>query len=245
MRNLYIECYSGISGDMVVGALLDLGADKEALIKGLNSLNIDGFNIKITNVVKGDLEVCDYNVIIEDDEDKKTDFKIKRNYNDISKIIDNSCISKHAKDLSKRIFNIKAKAGSIVHNIPFEEFYFHESGAIDSLADIIGAAICLDNLSIDKVFVSEIFEGHGFINFKNGVLPVPVPAVTYITKEFGLELTIIDVEGEMVTPTGAAILAGLSAHKKLPADYRVIKVGLGNGKRNYSLEGILRMYLIE
>lgn len=243
MEILYIDCSSGVSGDMTVGALLDVGAEKRVLIDGLKSLKVDGFNIKITNVVKNNLTACDYDVIIEDD--FKKSFKIKRNYYDIIKIIDSSTISDNAKDIAKKIFKIKAETGAIVHNIPIEEFYFHESGALDSLADIVGAAICLDNLKIDRVIISKIHDGHGFIKCRKGILPVPVPAVTHIAKEYDLEIVSTEVKGEMVTPTGAAILAAIKTNSKFPNDCRVKRIGLGNGKRNHDSEGLLRMYLIE
>lgn len=244
METLYIECFSGISGDMTVGALLDLGADREALIDGLKSLNVDGFNIRITNIIKNSFKACDYDVIIENDKDSKAVFEVQRNYFDICDIINKSFISNRAKEISKRIFKIKAETGAAVHNIPIAEYYFHESGALDSLADIVGAAICIDNLKIDRVITSKIHDGHGFIKYRKGILPVPVPAVVHITDEYDLELISTEVEGEMVTPTGAAILAGIKTSDKLPDDYRIKRVGIGNGKRNYDSEGLLRMYLI-
>lgn len=245
METLYIECLSGISGDMTVGALLDLGADREALINGLKSLNVDGFNIKITDIIKNNFKACDYDVIIKDDEDSKTFFEVNRNYFDICDIIESSSISNKAKEISKRIFKVKAEAGATVHDVPIENYYFHESGALDSLADIVGAAICIDNLKIGRVITSKIYDGHGFIKYRKGMLPVPVPAVLHITNEYDLELISTEIEGEMVTPTGAAILAGITTGDKLPDDYRIKRVGIGNGKRSYDSDSLLRMYLIE
>lgn len=245
METVYIECYSGISGDMTVGALLDLGADRNVLINGLKSMNIKGFEIKVSRIIKNNLEVCDFDVILEDDEESKDYFKINRNYYDICKIIDNSSISENAKNIAKKIFRIKAETGAIVHKITLEDFNFHESGAVDSIVDIVSTAICLDNLNISKVIVSELHDGHGMIKCRKGMIPVPVPAAAYISKKFGLEIISTDVEGEMVTPTGAAIVAGIKTDDKLPQGYGVKKIGLGNGKRKYDCEGVLRMRLIE
>lgn len=245
METVYIECFSGISGDMTVGALLSLGADRESLINGLNSMSIKGFEINISKVRKNSLEACDFDVILEDEEESTDRFKINRNYYDICKIIDESSISENAKNISKKIFKIKAEAESIVHRIPLEDFNFHESGAVDSIVDIVSTAICLDDLKISRVIVSELHDGHGTIKCRKGIIPVPVPAVTYISKKFGLKLISTDIEGEMVTPTGASIAAGIKTEDKLPDSFRVKKTGLGNGKRIYSCEGVLRMCLIE
>lgn len=243
MNTLYLDCTSGISGDMTVAALIDLGADSKALIDGLKSLNVDGFDIKINKKTKNNIIISDYDVLIEDEE-SITDFRVKRNFYDICNIIDNSLISDKAKQISKKNFKIKAESGSIVHNLPIEEFYFHESGALDSLADIIGAAICIDNLKINNVMVSEIHDGHGFINCRKGKLPVPVPAVSHIADNYGLDIISTEIRGEMVTPTGAAIVAGIKNCNKLPKDYKVKKIGFGNGKKKYNSDGFLRAYLI-
>lgn len=245
METIYIECYSGISGDMTIGALLDLGADREVLINGIKSLNICGFKINISKIRKNHLEACDFDVVLEDEEESEDYFKVNRNYYDVCKIIDKSSISENAKNISKKIFKIKAETESEIHNIPLETFNFHESGAVDSLVDIVGTAICLDNLKISKVIVSEIHDGHGFIKCRKGMIPVPVPAVAYIADKYRLKVISTNIEGEMVTPTGAAIVAGIRTGDKLPKGYKAKKIGLGTGKRIYDCEGVLRMCLIE
>ncbi len=245
METVYIECYSGISGDMTVGALLDLGADREILINGLKSMNIKGFKINISKIRKNNLEACDFDVVLEDEEESEDYFKINRNYYDVCKIIDESSISENAKNISKKIFKIKAETESKIHDIPLEIFNFHESGAVDSLVDIVGTAICLDNLKISQVIVSEINDGHGFIKCRKGMIPVPVPAVAYIADKYRLKVISTNIEGEMVTPTGAAIVAAIRTGGKLPKNYKIKKIGLGTGKRIYECEGVLRICLIE
>lgn len=245
-RILYAECYSGVSGDMTVAALIDLGADQKVLKEGLRGLNIDGYKIKIDKVIKNGIEACDFHVILNEEYAKGKYSFIKRNIYDIYNIIDKSSISENAKNISKRIFEIKANAEARAHGIPVENVYFHESGAVDSIIDIVGTAICLDNLKITNVVVSQIYDGQGLIKCRKGFIPVPVPAVINIAKEYNLNIKTTDVEGEMVTPTGAAIMAAIKTHDKLPESYKIVKTGIGAGKKDYNkTSGILRMYILE
>lgn len=238
MKGLYFECDSGISGDMTVGALLDLGASEIALIEGLKSLSIYGFRIEIEKKWKRNIEVCDYNVILEGHP------KGNRNIYDIFKIIEQSLISENAKEISKRIFNIKAEAGAKAHNVSVDKFYFHEPGALDSIADIVGAAICFDNLNVKEVINLRVNDGCGYIKCKDKILSVPVPATKLISQKYNLNLVSTNEKGEMVTPTGASILAGIKTMDFLPENYIVEKVGFGNGKRNYTNGSILKVSLI-
>jgi len=245
LSNLYIECFSGVSGDMFVAALLDLGANKEILLEGLKSLNIEGYDIKITNITKNGIYACDFNVILDSDIENTYNIepKLERNIFDIYKIIDSSSISDNAKELSKKIFHIKADAEAKAHEIKLEEVYFHERGAVDSIVDIVSTAICLDNLNIKNVVVSEMYDGGGFINCRCGMIPVPVPAVVNIASKYNLKLKITDINGEMVTPTGASIIAAIKTKNTLPENYVILKSGIGAGKRSYSNDGVLRMFL--
>lgn len=245
-QTLYIECYSGVSGDMTVAALLDLGADKEVLLKGLKSLNVKGYSIEIKRVLKNGIEACDFDVVLDENIFKNCDNSsdVNRNIYDIYKIIDNSSITQNAKNLSKKIFKIKAVAESKAHDVDIEHVYFHEAGAVDSIVDIVSAAICLDNLIIKDVIISELYDGCGFIKCRKGLLPVPVPAVVNIADEYDLDIKVTDNEGEMVTPTGAAIMAAIITKKTLPDNYKIKKIGLGAGKRQYSNDGVLRMFII-
>jgi uncharacterized protein (TIGR00299 family) protein len=137
-------------------------------------------------------------------------------------------------------------AESKAHGKPIEEVHFHEVGAIDSIVDIVAAAICLDNLNIKEVIVSELYEGTGFITCQHGLLPVPVPAVINIATEHQLPLHITEVKGELVTPTGAAIVAAIRTRTTLPKEMKVLKIGLGAGKRSYpGASGLLRAMLID
>lgn len=243
MKALYIECHSGVSGDMTVAALLDLGADKNVLLNGLKSLNIDGYKVEISRVIKNGFNACDFNVVLEDLKSSNSKQE-ERNIHDIYRIIDNSSISSKAKKISKRAFKIKAYAEAKAHGIRIDDVHFHEKGAIDSIIDIVAASICLDNLEIDDVIVSKLYDGYGYIKCRCGIISVPVPAVLNIALVYNLELVQTDIEGEMVTPTGASIMAAIKTKDYLPEDYEVKKIGYGAGKRNYTNDGILRIFLM-
>lgn len=242
-QTIYMECYSGVSGDMTVAALLDLGADKDILLKGLSSLNVKGYKIEISKISKNGIAACDFNVIIEEETDYEN--KPERNLFDIIKIIDDSSISENSKEISKKIFKIKAEALAYAHKINIEEVYFHERGALDSIVDIVSTAICLDNLEIKDVIVSDIYDGCGTISCRGGIIPVPVPAVKIIDSCYNLNLKTTSIKGEMVTPTGASIVAAIRTKYGLPKNYKVKKIGIGAGKRVYPTEGVLRIFLCQ
>lgn len=261
-NTLYLECFGGISGDMTVAALLDLGADKEVLLKALESLHVTGYKINISRVKKCGLDACDFDVILEQEHDHSHhhshdshhhDHKDPlvlgshdhRNLYDIQTIIDSASITEKAKKTANEIFQIVAVAESKAHGLPVSQVHFHEVGAIDSIVDIVAAAVCLDNLHITNVIVSELYEGCGHIKCQHGILPVPVPAVANIAADHGLPLHITSVQGELVTPTGAAIVAAIKTRDALPENIRFRKIGLGAGKRNYDHAGILRAILID
>ena len=289
MNKLYLECYSGISGDMTVGALLDLGADKIVLENALNSLPIDGFEIKISKVSKSGLDACDFDVRLDEDnhdhdmkylhgeghihvqhhhnhgeedfhehihhyEDINHTYSHEhhhghghshRNLSQILDVIDHAEITKNAKKIASDIFTILAKAEAKAHGVSIEEVHFHEVGAVDSIVDIVAVAVCIDNLNINEVIVSPLYEGTGFIRCQHGVIPVPVPAVCEIVRDNDIDLKITNYEGEFVTPTGAAIVAAIKTSDKLPDKFKIEKIGIGAGKREYEKAGILRSMLIK
>ncbi len=141
--------------------------------------------------------------------------------------------------------SIIAAAEAKAHGVSLDEVHFHEVGAVDSIVDIVSVAVLIDDLDIDRVIVPRLVDGRGTIRCQHGVIPVPVPATLNIVQQQGLSLTIGDVEGELVTPTGAAIVAALDAERKLPARFTVKQVGFGSGKRSYEVPSILRAIIIE
>lgn len=246
---LYLECYSGISGDMTVSALLDLGVDQEVLKKALESLNVGGYKIEIGRRQKCGIDACVFDVILEGEEHHHEHthdhHHVHRNIKDIYEIINHSQITDRAKTLSKKIFEVVAKAEAKAHNLPIEEVHFHEVGAVDSIVDIVATAVCIDKLGITEVVVSELYEGRGHVHCQHEILPVPVPAVVNIAIEHALNMKITDVQGELVTPTGAAIAAVLKTKDFLPASYKIKNIGIGSGKKELPKANILRAYIIE
>ena len=260
-NTLYLECRSGISGDMTVAALLDLGATEENLRAELAKLPVDGYEIQVKKIVKSGLLVSDFDVIQRDEVPAHTHTHehgdseahvhthdhvhphVHRSWADIEKMLLESDLKPRVKALSLQMFRTVAEAEAKVHGHPVDEVHFHEVGAVDSIVDIVGTAACLDELNVDKVVVSELTEGCGHIRCQHGVLPVPVPAVLKIAAAHHLTFHQIEQEGEMVTPTGAAIAA--LSEGQIPAAYCVKKVGMGAGKREYQNTNILRAMLIE
>ena len=265
-KTLYLECYSGISGDMTVAALLDLGADREVLKESLKSLPVGGFRTEITRVKKSGLDACDFSVILEqDNHDHDMEYlhgseksytghheythsheypHEHRGMKEITEIIQKSEMTARAKKMAMRVFGLLAQAESKAHGVPVEEVHFHEVGAVDSIVDIAAIAICMDNLDISNVIVPVLYEGTGFIRCQHGQIPVPVPAVTHIAETHKLKLKITDIQGELVTPTGAAVVAAFRTSDRLPEDFTMLKTGIGAGKRQYRCPGILRAMLI-
>lgn len=275
-KRLVFDCSGGISGDMIVGALLALGADKSKLLEVLESLPVEGFKIKISVIEKGGTECTDFDVVL-DDEHENHDHDMKylhghdehepvaidengyvdmgvdgesaahhhhRGLREITEIIEGSRASTAAKELAVKIFGILAAAESKAHGIPVENVHFHEIGAVDSIADILAIAVCLDDLDIKDVYVGKINDGCGTIRTRHGILPVPVPAVKIIAEEYGLPLISTDVKGEMVTPTGAAVLAAIRSLDSLPEKHEIIKTGCGAGKRDYASRGYLKAMIV-
>ena len=164
---------------------------------------------------------------------------------EIREIIGNLEMTEGARALALRIFEILAQAESEAHGVPVDEVHFHEVGAIDSIVDIVAAAVCFDDLGIRNVAVTEIAEGCGTVRCQHGILQVPVPAVANIAKAHRLPMRFTSRKGELVTPTGAAIAAALMTQEELPERFVIAKTGLGAGKREYEIPSILRAMIIE
>lgn len=160
-------------------------------------------------------------------------------------ILNASALTDRAKQLAIKIFQIIAEAESKAHGLPVEEVHFHEVGAVDSIVDIAAVAFCLDNLDIDQVIVPVLYEGTGTVRCQHGILPIPVPAVANIADAHGLHLHLTSTRGEFVTPTGAAIVAAIRTSEVLPPSFKIVKTGIGAGKRTYERPSLLRAMLIE
>lgn len=253
MKLLYFDCCSGISGDMTLGALIDLGIDHKRFLEEMDKLNLEGLKFEFSTVYKNGIGCTDVNVILEDEEPSHEHnhehghekHHEHRNLFDIEKIIDSSSLSERVKSLSKSMFNRLARAEAKVHRTTIENIHFHEVGALDSIADIIGTAVCIDILNPDTIMSSPLHDGTGFITCRHGIIPVPVPATMEIMTQASIPFHTIEVENELITPTGATIIATLAeAFGNIPA-MSVIQVGYGSGKREMEIPGILRVVLGE
>lgn len=298
-EQLYLECSAGISGDMLVAALLDAGADEAAVRAALDSLPVQGFTVRVSRVAKHGLDACDFDVVL-DDAHENHDHDMAylhghahggeeacahhghdagrthgeghthrnshhhgeggrhgdavghhahahehRNLADVLAIIDAGQMTDRARTLARRIFTIVAEAEAKAHGAPLDQVHFHEVGAVDSIADIVAIAVAFDSLGLRDVVVPALTEGTGTIRCQHGIIPVPAPAVANIAQAHALPLSITAVEGELVTPTGAAAAAALRTSGTLPERFTIKRVGLGAGKRDYATSGILRALVIE
>lgn len=241
---LYLEGASGISGDMTVAALLDLGGSREKLNAVLKSLHLDGFDYAVSRKNSYGISGYDFDVILEDHHHDHGHHHEHRNLADVHAVIDRGNMSGRARELSKMIFRIVAEAEAKAHGCPVNEVHFHEVGAIDSIVDIVAAAVLIDDLGITDCIVTGLAEGSGFVHCQHGELPIPVPAVLNIAQAHGIILRASAVNGEMVTPTGIAIAAALRTRDKLPEQYKVERVGIGLGKRDFGRANLLRAMLI-
>ncbi len=369
MRSLYLECGTGISGDMIVASLLDLGADEEVLRKALSGIKDEGFSIEISRVMKAGIDCCDFNVVLDDahenhdhdmeylyghehedghdhdhnhahdhdhhhdhghehsdhdhghahdhhhghahehsDHDHNHDHHhghthehsehdhghthdhhhdhdhdhdhdhhhshahhhehdhghthehsehdhghthdhhhdhVHRGIREIVDIIDSLEITEGARNLAKKTFDILADAEAKAHRKMKNEVHFHEAGAIDSIVDIVAAAVCFDDLGIEEVIIPKLCEGQGSVRCQHGILPVPVPAVANIAQQHQLPLSITERKGELITPTGAAFAAAVMTSGDLPEILTPEKIGIGAGKREYKQPSMVRAILFD
>ena len=330
MRSLFLECNAGISGDMLVAAMLDMGADKRVLNKALKSIPATGFTYKIRRVDKEGLDCCDFAVILDKEHENHDhdmeylhgdaqehehchdhelpshmpenehmldhgnesayhdgyynehdymhehevqpgheflqahkphilsnhDYQAEENVSevhehhhehrtlkDVVDIIKQVRMTENAKNIALKIFDILAEAEAAAHGVAKEEVHFHEVGALDSIVDVIAIAVCFDNLKLKELLTAEVREGKGTIRCQHGILPIPVPATAYILKKYKIPMIIMPVEGEFVTPTGAAAVAALR-FPRMPQDFSIMRMGFGVGKRTYKFPSVLRASIL-
>ncbi len=239
MEILYYECFSGISGDMNLGVMVDLGIDKNFLISELKKLNVDGYEISFIKDKKNGIEGTKASVVLTD----KQESRHHRNLEIIEKIIDNSSLNDNIKLISKKIFRKLAEAEAHVHGKNINEIHFHEVGAVDSIVDIVGAAICLDYFKPDKIVCSTIELGGGFVKCAHGVLPVPAPATVQILQNIPVKNG--GADSETTTPTGAAILAVCVNEFTDRKEFVIKQTAYGIGHRDMKIPNVLRVYLGE
>ena len=314
-KKLFIECNTGISGDMSVASLLDLGADRDSLQKTLDSLKekVGGFEVKISRVTKAGIIACDFDVILDEDnhdhdmeylyghdhghhehdhhhheheydhhhhehdhdhehdhhhhehdhehhhehdhdhhhehEHHHNHHHVHRSLSDVVEIINFAEMTDSARALAIKVFTIVAEAEAAVHGRSIDEVHFHEVGAIDSIVDIIAASVCYDDIvkknDIEATIITRLVDGTGTVRCQHGILSVPVPAVMKIAEKCQVPLSISNRQGEYVTPTGAAFAAAVMTTDSLPESFRIIKTGIGAGKRDYAIPGMVRSIIID
>ncbi len=270
MKALYFDCSSGISGNMTLGALMELIDDPNYLVNELKKLKVDGYHIHISKTKKNGITGTYVDVHLEHDDHDHHEHTHDhdhehhhehvhahehdhehhhhhehRNLFDVNKIIDDSDIDPKAKDLAKRIFMRVAKAESKVHNETLENVHFHEVGAIDSIVDIIGTAILLCKINPDVIYSSVVNDGYGFIHCAHGMISVPVPATSEIFAASNVISRQIDVDTELVTPTGAAIIAEIASSYGMMPAMNVQKIGWGTGTKDLVIPNVLKVTLGE
>lgn len=272
--DLYFEMNSGIAGDMTIAALLDLGASKEKLVKAIESMGIDGYELVFDRKIKNNIDANNFDVILSNhdhdhhhdhdhdhnhdhthehvDENGNTythshsdDHHGHRHLKEITDLINKADISQRAKKDALGIFDIIADAEAKAHGIEKSAVHFHEVGAVDSIIDIIGTAVLIDDLGVENIYFSDLSEGYGYQYSSHGQMPIPVPAVINILAGSDINLKLLDEEGEHVTPTGAAIVRYYDKGEKINS-FKVKNVGLGAGNKDFAkYTNILRVMEIE
>ena len=220
MNIAYFDAFSGISGDMVVGALLDLGVSLDVLRTEFAKLPVAGYAISQSERIQSGVRAVKFDVEVHAAQHE-------RHFLSIAEMLKASALSSGVKETALKIFTRLAEAEAQVHNVTLEDVHFHEVGAVDSILDIVGAAIGLEALGIEMLYTSPLPMGSGFVSSRHGTLPIPGPATTELVK--GLPVRFEDGQSELVTPTGAAIVAALAQPK--PPPLTISKIGYGAGTR--------------
>jgi uncharacterized protein (TIGR00299 family) protein len=234
MKIAYFDCFSGASGDMIIGALIDAGLKIDILKNEISKLNLHGYEIHAERKNKKGISGTKFNVAVLQDHHH-------RNLEDIVKIIDESKLKTEIKDLSKKIFTRLAESEAKIHNKAVDEIHFHEVGAVDAIIDIVGAATGLNILGIQEIYASRIHVGTGFLECAHGTLPVPPPATLELLE--GIPVYSTGIESEMVTPTGAAILSTLVKKFYSIPNMSIEKTGYGIGSKDLSIPNVLRLII--
>ena len=259
MKAMYLDCAAGISGNMFLGACLQLGVPEKYLRGELDKLNLRrDFELEISNVSKNGIGAAYVDVNLPKDFETEIDRPnvrrlhrhehnknhSHRTFADIKKIIEAADLSAAVKNRARAIFSVIAQAEGKVHQRGADEVTFHEVGAIDSIVDIVGCAICLDYLDVEKIFVSRINTGSGFVKCAHGLMQVPAPATAELLQ--GFRTYSYGAEKELTTPTGAAIVKALAEYSAdLPEDFSSEKIGYGAGTWDLDIPNVLRIYLGE
>lgn len=234
MKTLYFDCFSGISGDMVLGAFLDLGIEEEYLKSELGKLHLDHYELFAEKTSKKGISGTHCRVQVEEEH-------VHRHFGDIRRMIEDSDLEESVKHTAIAIFRRVAEAEAAVHGVEVEHVHFHEVGALDSILDIVGAAICFHKLAPEKVLVSGINTGSGWVKCAHGRIPVPAPATVEIMSNTHIPMYSKYIEEEAATPTGVAIAAELAEYAPMMPEMKVEKVAYGFGTKEFPVLNGLRL----
>ena len=234
MKIAYFDCFSGIAGDMILGALIDSGPNISFLKKELQKLDLPGYKIYTKQVKYNEITGTDVTIDIEETH-------THRHLSDITHLIEQSRLDVDVKKLSKQTFYSLAKAESKVHNTAIEKVHFHEVGAVDAIIDIVGSMICIKKLGVEKIYCSPLPMGKGFVKCSHGILPIPAPATVELVK--GIPVYSDERKQELVTPTGAAIITTIAYNFGNMPLMKISKIGYGSGKTKSEYPNLLRLYV--
>lgn len=251
MKTLYLDCFSGISGNMFVGMLLHAGLPFAEFAEAMQHLGVHGYSLVYEKVQKRGIQATYYNVILEDhhhdhDEDQHGDghhhHHEHRHLKDIQQIIRNSSLSDGVKENSLAVFQRLGEAEARVHGVSIDEIHFHEVGAVDCILDIVGTCWALERLGIEQIGVSPLHVGSGFVRCAHGLMPVPAPATAELLQ--GLPYYSTDIKGELVTPTGAALVKTLATYAgPRPKEFIDRQIAYGAGTKDLDIPNVVRGYI--
>lgn len=255
--SLYLDCVSGISGDMALAALIDLGADLTYIVEQLKQLPVDPFEMEVLSIVKRGIASKKLHLQIslsqphppaEQPGDvmfrmQEDPSHVHRKAADILTMIEQSQLPDRVKQRSLAVFQAIAAAEGKIHGIDPQEVHFHEVGAMDSIIDIIGFCLGLESLGIDQLYASPVPTGNGKVRMAHGLYPIPAPATAELL--CGIPLAVLEVKGELTTPTGAGILKVLVKEFRSVGGFTIQRIGYGAGEKNFDHPNVLRVLLIE
>ncbi|WP_018924878.1 LarC family nickel insertion protein [Salsuginibacillus kocurii] len=245
MNLLYLDCVSGIAGDMTLAALIDAGANSTYIQEELKKLPIDSFEMKIDRTIKCGVSSAQLNLSF----DKGNEASDEKNHHhhrhaaDILKMIETSALPPRVRERSMNVFERIAEAEGKIHGISPHQVHFHEVGAMDSIIDIIGVCLALENLEIDSIHSSPVPTGYGKIKIEHGLYPIPAPATAELLK--GVEIEPLNVRGELTTPTGAGLIQALSTKVGVLPAGRIQAIGYGAGQKEFDHPNVLRAVIME
>ena len=247
----YFDCFSGASGDMIIGSLLDAGLDMEVLKKALEGLDFHGYQLTAEKVLRSSITATKFNVVLQEEghEHSHESSHHHRGLSEILNIINTGKIPDSVKTKSSEIFRRLGEVEAGIHNIPVEEVHFHELGAVDTIIDIVGTVFALESMKIERVYSSPLAVGSGTVKTAHGILPVPAPATLQILANAGAPITSAppseNPPGELLTPTGAVLITSLAAGFRQPK-LKVEKVGYGAGNKQFpTWPNVVRIWIGE